>query len=617
MEVNVLTMNKLFGKTIRYQIPTFQRPYVWSKDDQWEPLWDDVRNTAEEYLENNSRASTGARRASINQARAHFLGAVVVQQQPFMTGEIETRLVIDGQQRLTTSQLLLDAVQEVLEKCGHNRIAKRMSLLVLNNEAYVDEDDDVFKVWPTLNDRPAFRHAMHNGLPSDDYEDSLIVQAHEFFKQQIVHWLDERPEESEARADALEKAVVHLLELVVIDLRIEDEPHIIFETLNARGTPLLQSDLIKNMVLYEAGKADIADDSEDARRLWAFTDDWWRTEVSRGRIREPRIDMFLNYWLTMRTREEVRPDRTSAEFRNYTERAKAPIGKIAGDIRRVGETYRDLEQGNKHGFESFLYRRDVMQAGTLTPVLLWLFSSDMSDEQRKKAVRALESYMVRRMVCRMTTKNYNLLFLGLVNILEKAGAARAGDTVFAYLAEQTAHANLWPDDRMLKDAFLTLPLYWSLTRGRLRLILEGIEEELRSNMAESQAVPRGLTIEHIMPQKWQENWPLPADATDVERAVENRDYRNRIIHSIGNLTLVNGRLNVRLSNAPWADKRETLGQHTVLFLNKQLLEKAPDVWNEKMIEERAERLFNAAARVWASAQHIENWAADKADSPPY
>ena len=362
MEVNVLTMEKLFGKPIRYQIPTFQRPYVWSKEDQWEPLWDDVQNTAEDYLENGNHTTDSSRRVPISQARAHFLGAVVVQQQLFMTGEIETRLVIDGQQRLTTSQLLLDAVQEVLEQRDYNRIARRLSLLVLNNEAYIDNEDDAFKVWPTLNDRDAFRHAMHNGLPSDEYEESLIVQAHEFFKQQIEHWLDERPEENEARADALEKAVVHLLELVVIDLRVEDEPHIIFETLNARGTPLLQSDLIKNMVLYEAGKADMIEGSQDAMEFWAFTDEWWRTEIGRGRIREPRIDVFLNYWLTMRTREEVRPDRTSAEFRTYSEGAKDHIREVAEDIRRVGETYRDLEQGNKVGFEGFLYRRDVMQA---------------------------------------------------------------------------------------------------------------------------------------------------------------------------------------------------------------------------------------------------------------
>ncbi len=604
MDVNVLTMEKLFGKPIRYQIPTFQRPYVWGKDEQWEPLWDDVRNTAEDYLENSANTNGSVRRVPTSQARAHFLGAVVVQQQPFMTGEIETRLVIDGQQRLTTSQLLLDAVQEILEQREYGRMAKRLSLLVLNNDAYIEDEDDVFKVWPTLNDRDAFRHAMHNGLPSEEYEDSLIVQAHEFFKQQIEHWLDERPEEVEARADALEKAVVHLLELVIIDLRLDDEPHIIFETLNARGTPLLQSDLIKNFILYKAGQADITDGSEDAIGLWAFNDDWWRTEIGRGRIREPRIDVFLNYWLTMRTREEIRPDRTSAEFRNYVEGTHYDIREIAGDIRRVGETYRDLEIGNKVGFESFLYRREVMQAGTLTPVLLWLFSSQMSEAQRKKGVHALESYMVRRMVCRMTTKNYNQLFLRLINTLEDEGPTAAGDTIARYLGEQTAHANLWPDDRMLEDAFLKLPLYWSLTRGRLRLVLEGIEEEMRSRMAESHSVPRGLTIEHIMPQKWQANWPLDADTADVESVVKKRDRRNRILHSIGNLTLVNGRLNASLSNGQWSDKKKVLNQHTVLFLNKELLDEAPNTWDEELIEERARRLSGIAARVWPSAEAI-------------
>ena len=601
MEVNILTMQKLFGSVVRYQIPTFQRPYVWNKEDQWEPLWNDVRNTAEIYMENNSGTGAGSRVSLLNQSRAHFLGAVVVQQQMFPAGEIGTRLVIDGQQRLTTSQLLLDAIQEVMERLGHVRIAKRMSSLVLNDDAFVDDEDDVFKVWPTLNDRDAFRHAMHNSLPTDKHEDSLIVQAHNFFKLEVEHWLTEVSDESEVRADALEKTVVHLLELVVIDLHVEDEPHIIFETLNARGTPLLQSDLIKNMVLYEAGKTNVTSDSEDALRLWGFTDDWWRSEVRRGRITSPRIDVFLNYWLTMRTQEEIGPDRVSAEFRAYTEKINKPIESVAFDIRRVGETYRALEQG-KDEFETFHYRRSVMQAGTLMPALLWLFSSDMPDDQRRRAVRALESYTVRRMICRMTTSNYNQLFLGLVSTLEEVGAIRAGDTVVEYLAGQTAYANLWPDDRVLEDAFLTLPLYWSLTRGRLRFVLEAIEEELRTNMAESQAAPRGLTIEHIMPQKWQANWPLPADATDVKGVMEKRDRRARIVHSIGNLTLVNDRLNASLSNAAWEDKQKTLSQYTVLYLNKKLLEDAPAVWNEEAIANRARTLSKMAARAWPSAE---------------
>lgn len=604
MDVGVLTMEKLFGKTVRYQIPTFQRPYVWRKEDQWQPLWDDVRNTAESYIEDTLSNPETSRRRSIHQSRAHFLGAVVVQQQHVAAGEIESRTVIDGQQRLTTAQLLLDAVQEVMETRGHSRIAKRLSLLVLNHAAFVEEDDDFFKVWPTLTDRDAFRHAMHNGLPTNEFQNSLIVQAHEFFRLEVDHWLAELPEETDVRADALEKAVAHLLELVVIDLSVDDEPHIIFETLNARGTPLLQSDLIKNMILYQADQMDIDSDSNEARELWDFSDDWWREEVRRGRLTDPRIDVFLYYWLTMRGHQEIRPDRVAAEFRRYSEGSPARIEEIAADMKRVGATYRALEDGEANGYETFLYRREVMQAGVLTPVLLWLFSSDMSAEQREQSIRALESYMVRRMVCRMTTQNYNALFLGLINELENSGPSSAGDTVVSYLSGQTAHANLWPDDREVEKAFVELPLYWSLTRGRLRIVLEGIEEQLRTPMAESQEVPRGLTIEHIMPQKWQENWPFPVASTDSHEAVARHENRNRIIHSIGNLTLVNFRLNPSLSNASWPCKRLKLDEHAVLFLNKKLLQEAPDEWNEDAIAERSLQLAKLASRAWPSAQEF-------------
>ena len=123
-------------------------------------------------------------------------------------------------------------------------------------------------------------------------------------------------------------------------------------------------------------------------------------------------------------------------------------------------------------------------------------------------------------------------------------------------------------------------------------------------MAESQAAPRGLTIEHIMPQKWQANWPLPADATDVKGVMEKRDRRAQIVHSIGNLTLVNERLNASLSNAAWEHKQKTLGRYTVLYLNKKLLEEAPDVWDEETISDRARMLSRSAARVWPSAESM-------------
>ena len=103
---------------------------------------------------------------------------------------------------------------------------------------------------------PAFRHAMNNELSGDEYKNSRIVAAHNYFKNKTEQWLSVIPEaggERDRAAEALERAVRDYLELVVIELRQSDDPHIIFETLNARGTPLLPSDMIKNQILHKAG----------------------------------------------------------------------------------------------------------------------------------------------------------------------------------------------------------------------------------------------------------------------------------------------------------------------------------------------------------------------------
>ena len=115
-------------------------------------------------------------------------------------------------------------------------------------------------------------------------------------------------------------------------------------------------------------------------------------------------------------------------------------------------------------------------------------------------------------------------------------------------------------------------------------------------MAEQQNVPRNLTIEHLMPQSWREHWPPPEGAADVEAAAVER---SRLVHSIGNLTLVNERLNPLLSNGPWTQKRESLRDHSVLFLNKILLDHSPaDRWDEATIRRMGEHLAQLATQVW-------------------
>ena len=326
MQVNIRNLQTLFMNQVRYEIPLYQRRYVWEQEDQWDPLWEDVRNTSEDFLE-----------AGMSTA-AHFMGAVVLQNQPQVAGNLSVWSVVDGQQRLTTMQLLLDAVQEVLEQRGHAGEAARLKMLVLNNEAFVGDDDDLyFKVWPTMLDRDAFRQTMHNHLISEEYKDELIVRAHEFFKLQVNQWLDEDIGQTEKeRANALEQTSSHLLQMVVIDLESSEEPHVIFETLNARGTPLLQSDLIKNMLMYEADQAGTADTAQ----IWNFDTEWWNEDVYQGNALRPRIDAFLNFWLTMRRQNEIAHNDVFAVFRRYfSTSGNSDVNAVAADIQKAGEAY--------------------------------------------------------------------------------------------------------------------------------------------------------------------------------------------------------------------------------------------------------------------------------------
>ena len=606
MKTDILNPKDLFQKDVRYTIPPFQRPYVWSHDDQWEPLWNDVHNVAEDYLEKLGRSDSNSVEA-IERTSPHFLGAVVLKQVPTAAKDIDQREVIDGQQRVTTLQLLLDAIQQVCEERELRPVAKRLSKLVLNDEDLIGaESHHVFKLWPTRGDREAFRHAMDNGLAVNEFKESLLVQAHEFFQRQVREWLGrEGAEQIDRRAEALEATATALLQMVVIDLDSPDDPNVIFETLNARGTPLEQSDLIKNFVLSRAG------DMESG--IWGSLDDkWWRDEVRQGRLFRPRLDMLLNYWLAMRTGEDVSPTRVFDVFRLHS--GDQQINGVMSDVKCDLGNFRCFETGKGTPEEDqFHYRiMRVMQTGVITPVLLLLLSA--KGETRIRAFRALESFLIRRMMRRQTTKDYNRLVLELAIKLRKDGLERADEVVVGFLKEQTADARKWPSDREVADSLVSLPLYRLLTRGRLKLVLEGVESRLRSPKAEEIDILKDLTIEHLMPQSWnEENWPLP-DRTDKELAEHER---NMLIHSIGNLTLVTQKLNSTLSNASWTCrqpedkskcwacggsehkpkcKRGGLLKHSNLSLNSELSSESH--WNEESIRARSKQMAGLVAERW-------------------
>src|SRR5438309_6547176 len=140
----------------RLMVPLFQRPYVWNQENQWEPLWEDVVRLAERSLKRPD-----------DKPQPHFIGAVVLQQVPHRTGEMPQHTIIDGQQRLTTLQLLLDALHAELRAVNAELPAERIEQLIANPRAYCARPEDRFKVWPTNRDRPAFNAVMAAPPPVD------------------------------------------------------------------------------------------------------------------------------------------------------------------------------------------------------------------------------------------------------------------------------------------------------------------------------------------------------------------------------------------------------------------------------------------------------------------
>ena len=585
MHTEILSPKKLFQKEVRYVIPPFQRPYVWSLDEQWGPLWEDVQNVAEGYLEALERSGNDEVKAE-SETTPHFLGAIVLRQVSTATKDLEQREVIDGQQRVTTLQLLLDAIQQVCEGFDQQyakSAGRRLSKLVTNDKELITEGHHVFKLWPTHSDQQAFRHAMDNGLPVDDFADSLIVQAHEFFQLQIREWLGEVDESTKHKIDALEAAATNMLQIVVIDLDTQEDPNLIFETLNARGTALAQSDLVKNYVLSGG----------QALELWGNLDDrWWRQEVRQGRIRRPRLDMLFNHWLAMRTSAEVASVDVFKAFRTYA--SPQGTGKVMTDVKRDLANYReyDTTRGDNIGAGVFYHRMSVMEAGVITPVLLLLLSAEQAP--RRGALGVLESFLVRRMICRQSTMGFNRLVIELVNQLHEGGLENVDRTAANFLKDQKAPTRVWPTDEDVSHALISSPIYRLLTRGRLRLILEGVEGWLRSSgKSEDTTVPGNLTIEHLMPMGWKtEEWPLPSGADDGDA----RYRRNGLIHTVGNLTLTTQRLNSSMSNDAWEAKQQELSAHTTLLLNRDLVPN--DSWDEESIVNRSRWIANVVSQVW-------------------
>ncbi len=594
MDVNKRNVEQIFDPTSQFQAPLFQRPYVWRQQKNWQPLWESLQELADQRVEGTT-------------PRPKFLGTIVLDQLPTPTGTITKRELIDGQQRLTTLQLALAAIRNL---CHERAIAgwakadayrEAFAKLTTNHIPLSDEPDERFKIFPTNSDRPHFRQVMtsdthetaQNLIASAGENDELIPRCYIFFHKKIEDWLGGADEEQFVRrVSALYQCIKDDLTLVVIDLDDRDDAQVIFETLNALGTPLLPADLVKNF-LFQLAQAQNQNIDQLYEHFWkSFDSDsgYWRQEVRQGRLNRPRLDLFLQHYLTLMTGEEATATELFQIFRQYVKSSGESAAIHLARLRDYGDVYRSFENYSPDSPEGiFFYRLDQLDTTTLYPLLMEVVKQNQSQQPEKlrSIFKLLESFLVRRMICELTTKNYNRLFTDIVRKLKDNGSF-SEDAIRAQLLESTAEANRFPNDEEFQQSWMKLAAYKKLIRKRLRMMLEALNSAMHTDRTEDIYIREKLTIEHLMPQSWRVHWPLPDEVTASER--------DELVHTFGNLTLLTKKLNPAISNSAWNVKRPQILTHSVLKMNHEFYEST--TWAEGDITTRTEALFELAVDIW-------------------
>lgn len=619
MKAETRTVQAVLHGDRRFIVPVYQRPYVWEQEKQWEPLWGDIEATAFRLGEARwSAFDRGIEAQFADQAAApHFLGAIVIEDRPIQTGDVDTRLVVDGQQRLTTLQLLLRGVLDALDEFNTSTKGRARLRKAILNDPDVVAAAHMLKVAPRASELESFEAAMGPDCPAA--HESKFAAARVYFGQAARSFLTDPdiPEDpymegaaEERRASLLVATVLGLVKLVVIDLEDADDAQIIFESLNARGTPLSASDLVKNLLFLraEAQHHDAADLYETHWRRFDDDSDWWLEQVGTGHAQRARQDWLLGDWLIAQLDRTISVGRLYGEFRRWLDDSGTKPFDALSTLSEFATAFEVLN-GRRPGAtprELLAYRRiGILNITVATPVLLRLFVQPpglVSGADRERAVLAIESFVIRRMLTKDQTRAYGPMFVEVLKAMSAPGVNPARAVIEAL--RQGLHGYAWPDSKMLKEAFATSRFYGpgGINQERLRMVLGAVDDRLQRLAPKTEPITidyNALTVEHVIPQEWRTYWPV--DESDPQLRDLAEQQRDRVVNRIGNLTLTTGSLNAALSNDPWSAKKVELAKHSKLLLNGRLIEH--EVWDESSVDARGEWLADQVDAVWPGPEH--------------
>lgn len=551
MKAHETILQPVLEGTKQYIVPLFQRTYSW-KSDNWKTLWDDLLSLY-----------------SSKSARKHFLGALVSMPVDMTPAGVNKFLLIDGQQRITTLFLILAAIRDIAIARNEGNLSDQINELYLTNKWA--EGTNILKLFPSQTDREQFSKIMHR---KDDLDgNNNAVKAFKYFISRL-----EGKDSSGKSIDLKQMHTTLVQEIMVVNIVLDkdENPYLIFESLNAKGEPLTQADLVRNYILMRITNAE--------EQEVAYRDFWMPMQNALG----SELTGFIWRYLIKDTNSAkvIRLDEIYDEVKEILAKAKpSQVVDLLVDMHTFSGYYLALitpddSELNKE-IRKRLKRLNRWDVKTTYPFLLNVYRDY---KEKRISVQAfcdvldiVESYVVRRSFCRIPTNALNKIFLGLYKSFDTNNPAKS-------ISDDLINRD-WPGNTAFLSAWLYFPIYLSGT-AKCRHILESLEGAMITNKEPVDLSNVQISIEHVMPQTLNEEW----EQLLGEKAPEIYDT---YLHTIGNLTLTGS--NSDLGNEPLLEKKIIYSQSN-FALNKDMADAI--IWSEYTIRQRAQKLGIVATEIW-------------------
>ncbi|OQW62436.1 MAG: hypothetical protein BVN28_05245 [Nitrospira sp. ST-bin4] len=543
MKPSIQTLGQILYSPSQYVIPVFQRNYRW-ETPQWAKLWGSLTEIQSPDKRGN-----------------HFMGFLVFVPGLPQPGQHTTFHLIDGQQRLTTSSVLLVAIRNIARQVGQPDLADEIHQYYLVHP--LKKGEHHYRLLPKERDHDSYLSLVTgNGKATGRMADALA-----YFEEQLSNFVVDAPE----RLRFVFDTVCQRFEFMCATLETENAYNI-FKSLNSTGVPLGASDLIRNFVFMHVAP----DEQEEFDRiLWGPLED--RFARADGTLDEERFSHFFRDYL-MSGGRYVPPKDTFTSFESRYEATGFSPKTLAGSLTAYVRYYAVISSQEADESEQVtraLAGLNVLESSTTYPLLLALFDKRaigaIDSTQLAQCTEMLRGFILRRFVCGESSRGYGQMFV-------RALAKDEGDsaqTLEAYLLDRG-----WPDDHMFETMFVEFPLY---QRGYTREVLETLE---RARGHKEPANLQTAQVEHVMPQTLNPAW-LEALGDDAEGI--HTDW----LHRPGNLTL--SAYNQELWNHPFKTKRARYAQSNIV-LTRELV--GYERWGKNEIRERGESLAKDAVRIW-------------------